>query len=259
MPGPAAVAALDAAFEKTLDERAVRVARRRVHDHAGRLVDHEQPLVLVDDAQRHLFVLSCEGSGAGASNSTVSPACSTWCFAAGRPSTSAAPASMARAAAEREHRRRGARRRRRGARRGPRRPRSGACRAGGPGLKRGRHGTPAGRRAGPRHDGDVGDVEGGPPARGDEVEDRPVEAQAVDEVPDGAAEHDGDRVPVARRRQHEGRGQGDAEQADERDDRPAGVAEPAERDAAVHRDLEAHAGERGRTAGSPRRGAPATC
>jgi hypothetical protein len=42
--------------DQTMNERAARVARGRVHDDAGRLVDDEQVLVLPGDAQRHRLV-----------------------------------------------------------------------------------------------------------------------------------------------------------------------------------------------------------
>jgi hypothetical protein len=44
------VAAADPVREQRVDERAARVPRRRVHDDAGGLVDDEQMLVLVGDA-----------------------------------------------------------------------------------------------------------------------------------------------------------------------------------------------------------------
>ena len=43
--------------EQGVDERAARVARGRVHDHAGRLVHDDQVVVLVDDRQRERFGL----------------------------------------------------------------------------------------------------------------------------------------------------------------------------------------------------------
>ena len=47
-PGPVRVAARDPAAQR-IDERVRRVTGPRVHDQAGRLVDHEQMLVLPDD------------------------------------------------------------------------------------------------------------------------------------------------------------------------------------------------------------------
>ena len=54
MPGPQLAA--DAAqildvMQQRVDERAARVAGGRMHDHAGRLVEHDHVGVLVDDAQ----------------------------------------------------------------------------------------------------------------------------------------------------------------------------------------------------------------
>ena len=52
MPGALGLLpALDLAGEQPVDDRAVRVAGRRVHDHAGGLVHDQQVLVLVGDAQ----------------------------------------------------------------------------------------------------------------------------------------------------------------------------------------------------------------
>ena len=55
-PRPRRIApARDGVREESVDERAVRVPGRRVDDDAGRLVDDEEILVLVHDAQRHLL------------------------------------------------------------------------------------------------------------------------------------------------------------------------------------------------------------
>jgi len=51
----AAVAAAQATAHETLHEGAVLVARRGVDDDAGRLVDDEDPVVLVDDAHGHVL------------------------------------------------------------------------------------------------------------------------------------------------------------------------------------------------------------
>ena len=53
--GTTLVAAGDAPLEQPVHEGAVLVARRRVHDDAGRLVDDEEPVVLVDDGERDLL------------------------------------------------------------------------------------------------------------------------------------------------------------------------------------------------------------
>jgi hypothetical protein len=43
--------------QKAMDQRSVRVSRRRVDGNAGRLVDHSDILVLVDDSEGHRFRL----------------------------------------------------------------------------------------------------------------------------------------------------------------------------------------------------------
>jgi hypothetical protein len=53
-PGALGVLAARDAVRERLDERALRVAARRVHDHPCRLVDHEQVLVLPGDLERCL-------------------------------------------------------------------------------------------------------------------------------------------------------------------------------------------------------------
>ena len=67
MPGPLGLLpARDRVREQAVDERAVRVAGRRVDDDAGRLVDDEQVLVLAGDPQVDLLGLERWSRGARA-------------------------------------------------------------------------------------------------------------------------------------------------------------------------------------------------
>ena len=56
MPGPPDAAdageARAAMRQQRVDQRAVRIAGRRVHDHPGRLVDHDQVRILEADIER---------------------------------------------------------------------------------------------------------------------------------------------------------------------------------------------------------------
>ena len=49
---------LRVARQQRMDQRAALVARSRMNDHAGRLVDHRQVVVFVDDFQRDVFRLN---------------------------------------------------------------------------------------------------------------------------------------------------------------------------------------------------------
>ena len=60
--------------EHGVDERGRRVARRRMHRHPGRLVDHEQVAVFVDDVERdRLRLRDAIGVGAGTRRDTLWP------------------------------------------------------------------------------------------------------------------------------------------------------------------------------------------
>jgi hypothetical protein len=50
-------------MQQRVDQRAVGITRRRMHHHAGRLVDHDQVLVLVGDDERDLLRGGCGGHG----------------------------------------------------------------------------------------------------------------------------------------------------------------------------------------------------
>ena len=54
-PGPRRAAAADAAGQQAVHQRALLVARRRVHDHPRCLVDHQEPVVLVHDLDVERF------------------------------------------------------------------------------------------------------------------------------------------------------------------------------------------------------------
>ena len=162
----------------------------------GRLVDHEQPVVLVDDLVGHgLRRQRRLGRRRRPARATSSPARRTCRLRAGAPPTSHEASSIRRwadgaaeAGARREHDvepRAGLRRGRRRNERGLRLP--GAKDH----LRHEEHGPDDDRR--------VGHVEGRPAVEADEVDDRPVEAQPVDEIAEGAAEDDAQRQPVARR------------------------------------------------------------
>ena len=61
MPGP--LLAADAAqivdvVQQRVDQRAAGMAGRRVHDHAGRLVDDDEVAILVDDRERQRLGLA---------------------------------------------------------------------------------------------------------------------------------------------------------------------------------------------------------
>ena len=52
-------------MQQRVDQRAARVAGRRVHDHARRLVDDDQVVVLVDDRQRQRLGCGAASTGVG--------------------------------------------------------------------------------------------------------------------------------------------------------------------------------------------------
>ena len=257
-PGTAPVAAPDAALQQALDERAVLVARRpgaRPRRPACRrraaTRPRRRPVSGTSSAR------AARAPAAGAANSTVSPARSTWCFApaarrrAPRPPRWRAPRADAReGGAARETTSRRAPRSSPTTKRSvplPAAPASGAL----------RHGAPARRRAAtPATMATSATLKVGHQGDGDEVEDRASKRRRSMRFPSRAAEHARRGVagsaPARGRRRRPAATQS---RRDEREDRPAGVAEPAERDAAVHRDLEA-ARRRARSSGrlaAPRR------
>ena len=77
MPGrssPPMPAQVVAVVQQRVDQRAAGVAGRRVHDHARRLVDHDQVGVLVEDVERDVLGLRRRrGAGSGTSTATTSP------------------------------------------------------------------------------------------------------------------------------------------------------------------------------------------
>ena len=77
-------------------------ARRRMHHHARRLVDHHQVLVLEHDLERHASPRVRARRLAARPRPRRSPAASRWLFGRGRPSTVTAPGSISRWAAARD-------------------------------------------------------------------------------------------------------------------------------------------------------------
>ena len=190
-----------------LHERALAVPARRVHDHAGRLVDDQQVLVLVGDGvRRGRAAAGAAAAGAGSVTTSRSPPASTWRLGRRSPSTVTWPPSISRCAAARE----------------PAWParwtssRSPAALAGtvssGAIGGRGRLGRRGGRLLAAarraledvdqgqhaERDRHVGDVEGREVRELDEVRDR-AGAGAVDQVADGAAEQQPGRRPTRAR------------------------------------------------------------
>ena len=51
--------------DQRVDQRAVGIARRRMHDEPRRLVDDDEVLVLVDDVERNILALRLGGRGGG--------------------------------------------------------------------------------------------------------------------------------------------------------------------------------------------------
>ena len=71
MPGRELVAAAGAVVHEPLGQRAVLVARGRMDHHARRLVDDQQPVVLVDDLVGHVFRRERGAGGGGACHSDL--------------------------------------------------------------------------------------------------------------------------------------------------------------------------------------------
>ena len=60
-------------MEQRVDQRAGRIARGRVHHHAGRLVDDDDVGVLEEDLERQILGLRRRGRGSGSSTAITSP------------------------------------------------------------------------------------------------------------------------------------------------------------------------------------------
>ena len=213
-------------------------ARARVDDDAGRLVDHDQRVVLEDHLVQDPLAGRAPGPARRAARSaTTRRRRRSRCrFCRVRPSTVTAPASISRWAAARSRRRGDGRGTRRAAHRRP------------PGARSGP--PPLGAVIGPHvdhveqpehtdDDPDVGHVERRPGDRVDEVDHRAL-ASAVGEVAERPAEDQADRQPQeadvavdARSRRPGRRGR-----SDDRGDERAAAGEGAERHALV-----AHVGQ----------------
>ncbi len=77
MPGrrspPTPESTVAAVGEQGVDERAVLVAGRGVHDHAARLVDDDEVVVLIHHVQRQVLRYQLEGAASGSVTTNVSP------------------------------------------------------------------------------------------------------------------------------------------------------------------------------------------
>ena len=51
--------------DQRIDQGAVGIAGRRMHHQAGRLVDHDQVVVFIDDLERNILALRQGGAGGG--------------------------------------------------------------------------------------------------------------------------------------------------------------------------------------------------
>jgi hypothetical protein len=91
-----------AVVKQRVHESSARVARRGVHDHVGRLVDHDDRGVLVEDAQRDRLGLGERGIGSGGSASIQSPSDTSWLAAARPPFQRTRSASIHRRTCERD-------------------------------------------------------------------------------------------------------------------------------------------------------------
>ena len=80
-PRPLVVTAGRVELEQPVDERPGRIARPRVNDEAGRLVDDEEVLVLPDDVEIHRLGRRAS-TASGSSTTTSSPPSSLWLFGA---------------------------------------------------------------------------------------------------------------------------------------------------------------------------------
>ena len=102
-PGAVRLVAADRAARQRLDERPARVPARRMHDHARRLVDDQQVLVLVGDVETRRPASRPLGRRrSGPDGDRARRRVTAWRLASGAPSTRTRPASISRCAAARE-------------------------------------------------------------------------------------------------------------------------------------------------------------
>ncbi len=80
--------------QQRVDQRAVLVARRRMHDQAGRLVQHQQVRVLEQDRERHRLRLRAGGDRRGRLQRVGQPGCTAPPGRSRQPGRRACPASI---------------------------------------------------------------------------------------------------------------------------------------------------------------------